>query len=168
MDIREVQPRRDHSEQRGTSSGHLQLLLRLPPYRRVGASISCRRTRTATKPPSINSDRIVRELGHEVSVRMSGRTRGKTRAMRDSHYSMGLMSHAALARELTARIQIDEVFREHTLPKPEADLPTAPVSDLPTPSTIAEAEALKHADIWRGSSAREFSGLLQAHTFGPA
>ena len=57
---------------------------------------------------------------------------------------------------------------EHELPKPEADLPTAPASDLPTPSTIAEVESSKNAEIWRGSRAREFNGLLQAHTFGPA
>ena len=42
-------------------------------------------------------DRIVRELGHEGDVRMPSRTRGETRAMRESPHSMGLMSHAALA-----------------------------------------------------------------------
>ena len=62
----------------------------------------------------------------------------------------------------------DKAYWEHALPKPEDNLPTAPASDLPIPSTIAEAEALEHAEIWRGSMAREFSGLLQAHTFGPA
>ena len=99
---------------------------------------------------------------------MPGRTRREKRAMRDSHHSMGLMSHAAMAQGLATRKAFDEAFREHELPKPEADLPTAPASDLPTPSTIAEAEAAKHAEIWRGSRAREFSGLLQAHTFGSA
>ena len=90
---------------------------------------------------------------------MPGRTRGKTRAMRDSHHSMGLMSHAALAQGLVTRKALDEAFRDHELPKPEADLPIAPDSDLPTPSTITEAEAAEHAEIWRGSRAREFSGL---------
>ena len=118
--------------------------------------------------PALISDRVVRELGHEVDVRMPGRTRGETRTMKDVHYSMGLISHATLARELATREAFDEAFREYALPKPEADLPTAPASDLPTPSTFAEAEALEHAEIWRGSRAREFSGLLQAHTFGPA
>ena len=88
--------------------------------------------------------------------------------MRDSHYSMGLMSHAALALESATREAFVEAFRERTLSKPETDLPSAPASDLPTPSTIAEAEASEHAEIWRGSRAREFSSLLQAHTFRPA
>ena len=81
---------------------------------------------------------------------------------------MGLMSHAWLAQQFAKREAFDEVFREHELPRAEIDLPTAPASDLPTSSTVAEAEASEHADIWRGSRAREFSGLLQAHNFGPA
>ena len=109
-------------------------------YSRAGACISRRRTRAATKPPSLIPDRVVGELGHEADVRMPGRTRGETRAMRNSHHSMGLMSHAALAQDLATREAFDEAFSEHELPKPEADLPTAPTSDLPTPSTIAEAE----------------------------
>ena len=119
-------------------------------------------------PSASIPDHVVRELGHEADVRTPGRTRGETRAMRDSHHSMGLMSHAALARELATREAFDAAYREHALPKPEADLPTAPASDLSTPSTIAEAEVSEHAKMWRGSRAREFSGLLQAHTFGPA
>ena len=101
-------------------------------------------------------------------MRVPGRTQGKTRAMRDSHHNMDLMSHAALAQQLATREAFDEAFREHTLPKDEIDLQTAPANDLPTPSTIVEAEASEHTEIWRGSGAREFSGLLQAHTFGPA
>ena len=98
---------------------------------------------------------------------MPGRTRGETHAMRDSHHSMGLMSYAALTQGLATREAFDEAFREHVLPKPEADLPTAPASYLPTPSTFAVAEASEHAEKWFGSRAREFTGLLQAHTFGP-
>ena len=121
-----------------------------------------------SNPPASTSDRVVRELWHKADVRMPGRKRGETREMRDSHHSMDLMSYAALAQELATHEGFDEAFREHTLPKPEADLPTAPASNLPTSSTIAEAEALEHAEIWRGSRAQEFSGLLQAHMFGPA
>ena len=121
-----------------------------------------------SNPPASVPDRVIRELRHEADVRMPGRTRGETRAMRDSHHSMGLMFHAALVQQLATRDTFDKAFREHELPKPEADLPTAPASDLPTPSTFAEAEALEHAEIWRGSRARELSGLLQAHTFGLA
>ena len=81
---------------------------------------------------------------------------------------MGLVSHAALAREIATREAFDEAFRDLELPPPDADLPTAPASDVPTPSTVAEAESSEHAVIWRDSRTREFRGLLQANTFGPA
>ena len=119
-------------------------------------------------PPASIPDRVVRELGHEADVRMPGRTRGETRAMRDAHHNMGLMSHAALAQGLVTREAFDATFREHELPPPDADVPTASASNLPTPSTIAEAESSEHAKVWRGSKARDFSGLLRAHTFDPA
>ena len=122
-------------------------------------------TRHATEPIR---DRVVRELGHEGDVRMPGRTRGETRAMRESPRSMGLMSHAALAQGIATREAFDEAFHEHELPPPDADLPTAPASDVPTPSTVAEADSSEHAAIWRSSRTREFRGLLQANTFGPA
>ena len=88
--------------------------------------------------------------------------------MRESSRSMGLMSHAALAQEIATREAFDEAFREHKLPPPDADLPTAPASDVPTPSTVAEADSSEHAAIWRNSRTREFHGLPQANTFGPA
>ena len=113
-------------------------------------------------------DRVVRELGHETDIHMLGRTRGETRAMRESPRNVGLMSHAALAQGIATREAFDEAFREHELPPPDADLPTAPASDVPTPSTFAEAESSEHAAIWCDSRTREFRGLLQAHTFGPA
>ena len=81
---------------------------------------------------------------------------------------MGLMSHAALAQGMATRKVFGEAFRENELPPPDADLPTAPASDVPIPSTIAEAESSGHAAIWRGSRTLEFHGLLQANTFGPA
>ena len=56
----------------------------------------------------------------------------------------------------------------HIQSAPNADLPTAPASNVPIPSTIAEAESWELAEIWRGSRTREFRGLLQANTFGPA
>ena len=122
-------------------------------------------TRHATKPIR---DRVPRELVHEGDVRMPGRTRGETRAMRESPRSMGLMSHAALAQGIATREAFDEAFHEHELPPPDADLPTAPASDVPTPSTVAEADSSEHAAIWRNSRTREFRGLLQANTFGSA
>ena len=116
-------------------------------------------------PPASVPGRVVRELGQEADVRMPGRTRGETRAMRESPDSMGLKSHAALAANREA---FDEAFREHELPPPDADLPTAPANDVLIPSTIAEAESSEHAAIWRGSRTREFRDRLQAGTFGPA
>ena len=121
--------------------------------------------RHATEPIR---DRVVRELGHEGDIRMPGRTRGGTRAMRESPRSMGLMFHAGLAQGIATREAFDEAFHEHELQPPDADLPTAPASDVPTPSTVAEADSSEHAAIWRNSRTREFRGLLQANTFGPA
>ena len=112
--------------------------------------------------------RVVQELGHEGDVRIPGRTRGETRAMRESPRSMGLMSHAAIAQGIATREAFDEAFREHELPPPDADLPAAPASDVPTPSTVAEADSSEHTAIWRNSRTREFRGLLQTNTFGPA
>ena len=88
--------------------------------------------------------------------------------MRESPHSMGLMSHVALAQGITTHEAFDEAFREHELPPPDADLPTALASVVPTPSTVAEVESSEHAAIWRDSRTREFRGLLQANTFGPA
>ena len=119
-------------------------------------------------PPTSIPNRVVRELGHEADVRMPGSTRGETRAVRESPHSMALMSHVALAQAIATREAFDEAFREHELPPPDADLPTAPASDVPTPSTVAEAESSEHAAIWRDSRKREFRGLLQANAFGPA
>ena len=88
--------------------------------------------------------------------------------MRESPHSMGLLSHAALAQGMDTREAFDEATREHELPPPDADLLTAPASDVLTPSTVAEAESSEHAAIWRCFRTREFRGLLQANTFGPA
>ena len=88
--------------------------------------------------------------------------------MRKSPRSMGLMSHAALAKGIATREAFDEAFHEHELPPPDAGLPAAPTSDVPTPSTVAEADSSEHAAIWRNSRTREFRGLLKANTFGPA
>ena len=99
---------------------------------------------------------------------MPGRTRGDTRAIRESPHSMRLMSRAALAHRIAPREAFDEAFGKHELSPLVADLLTAPASNVPTPSTVAEAESSEHAAIWRDSRTREFRGLLQANTFGPA
>ena len=86
------------------SSRHLQLLPRLPPlqlplHRCLHQPSPHQQPRRYQTPPTSIPDRVVRELGHETDVYMPGRSRGETRAVRYSHHSMGLMSHAALAHK---------------------------------------------------------------------
>ena len=149
-----------------TFSWHLQLLLRLPPGRCLRQPTPHPR-RYKTPPPQFPIA-LFGNWGTRQTCVMPGRTRGETRAMRDSPQSMGLMSHAALAQGMATRKAFDETFREYGLPSPDADLPTSPASDVPIPSTIAEAESSEHAEIWRGFRTREFRGLQQPNTFGPA
>ena len=132
-----------------------------PDYVHIQPSPAAITTPTATPVPASDNaaptpprnptasirDRVDRELGLEADVHMPGRTRGETRAMRESPHSMGLMSHATYAQGIATRETSDEAFREHELPPPHADLPTAPASDVPTPSTVAEAESSEHAAI---------------------
>ena len=145
---------------------HIQTATTTPPAAPVPAP-----DHAAPAPPLQSTaplpNRVVRELRHEADIHMLGRTRGKARAMRESPRIMGLMSHAALAQRIATREAFDSAFREHELPPPDADLPTAPASDVPTPSTFAGAESSKHAALWRDSRTQEFRGLLQANTFGP-
>ena len=81
------------------------------------------------KTTALIRDRVIRELGHEADVRMPGRTRGETRAIRESRHSMGLMFHAALAQGIATREAFDEAFREHELP------PQTLTFRLPPPAT---------------------------------
>ena len=98
---------------------HIQTATTTPPAAPVPAP-----DHAAPAPPRQSTtplpDRVVRELGHEGDVRMPGRTRGETRATRESPRSMGLMSHAALARGISTREAFDEAFHEHELPPPDA------------------------------------------------
>ena len=112
-------------------------------------------------------DGVVRDLKHEAYVRMPGSTRGETRAMRESLHSVGLMFHAASAQGRATREAFDEAFREHELPPPNADLPTAPASDVPTPSTVAEAESSEHAAIWRDSRTRSSAACYRPTRSAP-
>ena len=151
---------------------HIDIQSTLPPPLHLLPRRCLRQTtphprRHETRPTSIR-DRVVREQAHEGDVRMPDRTRGETRAMRESPHSMGLMPHAALAQGIATREAFVKTFHEHELPPPSADLPTAPANDVPTPSTVAKAESSEHAALWRDSRTREFRGLLQVHTFGPA
>ena len=153
-----------------TFSRPLQPLLRLlpPPVPALATATPAPPPAPLQNPSASIPNRVVRDLGHKADVRMPGCTRGETRAIRESPYSMSPLSHAALAQGMATREAFDEAFQEHELPPPGADLPTAPASDVPTPSTVAQAESSEHALIWRGTRTREFRSLLQANTLGPA
>ena len=103
---------------------------------------------------------------------MPGRTRGQTCAMREASREydhpngiLSTMDHAALVPILANRESIDEAIRKHSLSKDSPDKPTAHASDLHTPTSVSEAEASPHAEIWRKCMNRKFHGLLQAGTF---
>ena len=105
---------------------------------------------------------------------MPGGTRGQTRAIREAsreyahHHGLLLtLDRATLVSILANRESIDEAVRNHSLSKDTPDMPTAHTSDLHTPTSVSEAEASPHAEIWRQSMNRKFHGLLQVGTFAP-
>ena len=123
---------------------------------------------TAPIPP-----RVSRELEHEGYVEMPGRTRGDTRALRDSsqeyaHRHGITLDHAAMVPMLAKGETTNEIVRQHGASKDSPDLPTAHASDLPTANNVSDVEKSPHADIWRHSMHQEFNGLLQAGPLAPA
>ena len=84
---------------------------------------------------------------------MPGHMQSETRALKDPHHNIGPMSipdHARLANQLASHEAIDDLTREYGLSKTYIDLSVAPASHLSAPSTVAKAEALENAEIWRG------------------
>ena len=122
-----------------------------------------------TTPPAQIPPRVSHELVYEGYVEMPGRTRGKSRAMREAsrenarRHGMPL-DHATLVSMLDKGEAIYEIIHEHGA---SPNLPTARASDLPTPAKVMEAETSPHTNIWRHSMNREFQGLLQVGTFAP-
>ena len=91
-------------------------------------------------------------------MEMPGRTRGKTRAMRDAPreyaHRHGLpLDHAALVSMLEKGETVQEVVHEHGA---SPDLLTARASDLHTPASVSEVETYRtrrYGDTrWTGSS----------------
>ena len=78
-----------------------------PATAQVPASDNAALAPTRNPTASIR-DRVIWELGHEGDVRMPGRTRSETRAMRESPRSISLISHAALAQGMATREAFDE------------------------------------------------------------
>ena len=106
-------------------------------------------------------------------MEMPGRTRGETRALRDSSRDYARrhgipLDHGAMVSMLAEGEATNEIVRQHGASKDSPDLPTAHASDLPTPNNVSDVEKSPHADIWRHSMRQEFDGLLQAGTFAPA
>ena len=98
---------------------------------------------------------------------MPGRTRGKTRAIREASREYARrdgmpLDHAALVSMLDKDEAIHDIIHEHgTSP----DLPTARASDLPTPANVMEAETSPPANIWRHSMNREFQWFTAGRHF---
>ena len=61
----------------------------------------------------------------------------------------------------------DEAVRMQYI-RESPDLPTAPASDLTTPSNVSEIDKWLQADVWRHSMNNVFGCILQAATFAPA
>ena len=129
---------------------------------------------TTSQPPAPIPPHVGREQQHEGYEEMSGRSRGQTQATREAsrehahHYGLlSTLDHAALVSMLANRESIDEAVQNHSPSKDSPDMPTAHASDLHTPTSVSEAEASPHEEIWRQSMNREFHGLLQVGTFAP-
>ena len=86
-------------------------------------------------------------------------------ASREYAHRHGLpLDHAALVSMLSKGEAVHDIVRQHGA---SPDLPTARASDFQTPTSISEAEASPHPEIWLQPMDREFHGLLLAGTFAP-
>ena len=66
------------------------------------------------------------------------------------------LDHAALVSMLGKGEAVHEIVRQHGA---SPDLPTARTSDFPAPTSVSEAKASPHAEIWWQSMNRQFHGL---------
>ena len=113
-----------------------------------------------TNSPAPIPPRVSCELAHDGYVEMPGRTRGETRALRDASreyaHRHGLpLDHAALVSMLEKGEPIHEIVRQHGA---SPNLPSAHASEIHTQTSVSEAEASPHAEIWRQSMNREIHG----------
>ena len=91
---------------------------------------------SVSKPLAPTPLRVSREMKHEEYVEMPGRTRGKTRAMRDAlqeyahrHGLLSTMEHAAQVSMLATRESTNNIVRQYSAPKDSPNLPTAHITD---------------------------------------
>ena len=98
-------------------------------------------------------------------MRMSGRTRGEKHATRGTCHGMDLMSMVEHVRRAKPGNYRRGSSRAWPAEDSKLGLLFAYASDFPAQSTVAEAEASEHAEIWRNSRVR---ASLKAHGFAPA
>ena len=99
-------------------------------------------TPTSNSPSPI-PPRVSHELEYEGYMKMPGRMRGETRAMRDvlqeyahRHGVLSTMEHAAMVSMLAKGEATNEIVRQHGASKDSPDLPTVHASDLSTPNNV--------------------------------
>ena len=95
------------------------------------------------KSPAPTPQRVGRDIKNEGHVEMPGRTRGKTRIMRDAlqeyahrHGVLSTMEHAALVSMLATRESTNKIVRQHSAQKDSPDLPTAHIQDISKPCSV--------------------------------
>ena len=126
-------------------------LIAAPLAPATAAALSPQPTPMSNSPAPI-SPRVSRNLEYEGYVKMSGRTRGETRALRDASreyaHRHGLTSDNATMVSMLAKDEsAKEIVRQHSASKDSPDLPTAHASDLYTPNNVYDVEKSPHADI---------------------
>ena len=95
------------------------------------------------KPPAPIPPRVGRDIKNEGHVEMPGRTRGKTRVMRDAlqeyahrHGVLSTMEHATLVSMLATRESTNKIVHQHSAPQDLPDLPTAHIPDISKSSNV--------------------------------
>ena len=79
-------------------------------------------------------------------MKMPGRTRGETRALRDASREYGHrhsipLDHAAMVSMLAKDEATNEAVCQHGASKDSPDLPTAHASDRPTPNNVSDVRS---------------------------
>ena len=126
---------------------------------------------TLPPPPTRTSNslapippRVSRELEHEGYMKMPGKTRGETRALRDAsreyaHRHGISLDHGAMVSMLAKGEATNEIVCQHCASRDSPDLPTAHASDLPTPNNVSDVGSRPMLT---------YGDTLQAGTFAPA
>ena len=97
---------------------------------------------------------------HDDQELREGRTRAQTRALNQQQATGLLASLGPINGDYTLRALIAE---QKTLKKPN-EIPAEHAKE-PEPTTIAEARASAHTDIWEGAMNLEFEGFACCRNF---